>query len=80
MQLEPYLWVKENNQVLPFQARVELGAMAIKGYSEFPSITGTLPSDCLVSYLGLSLGAGVLALCRGAVGIFYSPSQLGKLF
>ena len=41
------------------------------------SITGTSPSDCLVLYLGHSLGE-VLPLCREAVGIFYSPSQLGK--
>ena len=32
----------------------------------------TLPSDYLVSYSGHSLG-GVLPLCRGAVGVFYSP-------
>ena len=40
-------------------------------------ITGNIPSDCLVSYPGNSLG-GVLSLCRGAVGLFYSPSRLGK--
>ena len=34
------------------------------------SITGTLPSDCLVSYPGHSLGVGF------AVGVYYSPSQL----
>ena len=42
------------------------------------SITGTSPSDCLVSYPGHTLGV-VLPQCRGAVGVFYSPSQLGKL-
>ena len=40
------------------------------------SITGASPSDCLVSYLGHSLG-GVFPLCRDAVGVFYSPSKLG---
>ena len=62
-------------QVLPLRARVDLGAMAMKGYSTFPqgsSIAGTSPSDCLVSYPGQSLG-GILPLCRGAVGVFYSP-------
>ena len=39
------------------------------------SITGTSPSDCLVSYPGHLLGE-VLPLCREAVDIFYSPSQL----
>ena len=43
-----------------------------------PSITGTSPSDCLVSYPGHSLGGGVLLLCRGAVSVFYNPSRLGK--
>ena len=41
-----------------------------------PSITGTLPSDCLVSYRGHSFGRG-LTPCRGTVGVFYSPSRLG---
>ena len=40
-------------------------------------IPGTSPSDCLVSYPGYSLG-GVLPLYREAVGVFYSPSRLGK--
>ena len=38
---------------------MDLGAMAMKGYSTFPqspSITGTSPLDCLVSYTGHSLG------------------------
>ena len=55
--------------------------MVIKGYSAFPqssSITGTSPSDCLVSYPGHSFGGGVLLLCRGAVGVFDSPSWLGE--
>ena len=44
-----------------------------------PGITGTSPSDCLVSYRGHILGGGVvLPLCREAVGVFYSPSRLGK--
>ena len=42
-----------------------------------PSITGTSPSD-LVSYTGHLLGS-VLPLCREAVGVFYSPSRLGKV-
>ena len=41
------------------------------------SITRTSPSDCLVSYPG-HLRGGVLSLCREAVSVFYSPSQLGK--
>ena len=41
------------------------------------SITGTSPSD-FVSYPGHSLGV-VSPLCREAVGVFYSPSWLGKV-
>ena len=40
-------------QVLPFRARVDLGAVAIKGCSAFPKAR---PSDCLVSYPGHWLG------------------------
>ena len=39
--------------VLPILTRVDLRAMAVKRYSVFPqssSITGALPSDCLVSF------------------------------
>ena len=43
--------------------------------SQSSSITGTSPSDCLVSYPGHSL-LGVLPLCRGAVVVFFSPSRL----
>ena len=46
---------------------------------ESPSITGTSPSDCLVSYPGHSLGV-VLPLCRGEVSVFFSPNRLSKLF
>ena len=42
------------------------------------SIAGTSPSDCFMSYPGHSLEGGVLPLCRGAVGVFYSPIRLGK--
>ena len=48
--------------------------------SQSSSITGTSPSDFLVSYPGHSLVVvvvGFLPLCKGAVGIFYSPIQLG---
>ena len=38
------------------------------------SITGTPPSDCHIQ----DTRWGVLPLCRGAVGVFYSPSRLGN--
>ena len=46
--------------------------------SQSCSITGILPSDCLVSYTGHSLGV-VLPFCREAAGVFYSSSRLGKV-
>ena len=54
-------------QVLPLRARVDLGAMAMKGVLRIPqssSTPGTLPSDCLVSYPGHSLGGGLTPLQR----------------
>ena len=53
--------------------------MTIKRYSTFskaPALLDPLPSDCLVSYLGHSLG-GVLPPCRGTIGVFYRPGRLG---
>ena len=36
------------------------------------SITGTPPSDCLVSYQD-TRWTGILPICRGAVGVFLCP-------
>ena len=67
-------------QVLPLQARVDLGAMVMKGYSTFPKasalqlpphqiILGHIQDTCLE-------GRRVLFLCRDSVGVFSRPSQL----
>ena len=47
--------------------------------SQSSSITGTSPSDCLVSYTRHLLGVESLPLYRNRVSVFYSPSQLGTL-
>ena len=47
-------------------------------YIQGSSVIGTSPSDYLASYLWHSIG--VLPLCRGAVGVFYKPSRLGKRY
>ena len=47
--------------------------------SQRPSITGTSPSDCLVSYIQDTLAGGGSPLSREAVSVLYSPSQQGKL-
>ena len=44
--------------MLPFQVRVDLGVMPMKGYS---GIAKAKPSDCLVSYLGYSLEESYLS-------------------
>ena len=54
--------------MIPFRCRVD---GAIKGYSAFPTIR-------LFSVISRTLVGGVLPLCREVVGVFYSPSLLGK--
>ena len=46
--------------------------------SQSSSITGTSPSDCLVSYIRTLVG-GVLTFSRDAVGVFYNPSRLSNI-
>ena len=54
----------------PLRAKVDLGAMAMKGYSAFPkALTLLEPHHQIVG--------GVLPFCRDAIGVFYSPSQVG---
>ena len=53
------------------------GSDGIEGVLRIPQssrIARTSPSDCLVSYTGHS--CGVIPLCRDAVGVFCSSSQL----
>ena len=65
--------------MLPRRARVNLGAMAMKGYSAFPKAPPLLePTTRLFSVISRTLIWGVLPLCREAVSVFYSLSQLGK--
>ena len=67
--------------MLPLRARVDLGAMAMKGYSTFPKAPAL--QDLTIRFFSvisrtLVVGGG-LPLCRGAVSVFYSPSRLGKI-
>ena len=63
----------------PLQARVNLGGSdnneGVLRIPQSSNITETSPPDCFVSYPGHSL-EGIWPLCRGAVSVFYSPSQL----
>ena len=63
-------------QVLPLWARVDLGAMAMKGYSTFPKAPALVePCHQKIDVTSMTLG-GILPLCRDAVSVFYSTSQL----
>ena len=53
----------------------------MKGHSAFPKVTALLEphhQTVLFNIQDTRCG-GVLPLCRCAVGVFYSPSRLGKL-
>ena len=64
--------------MLPFRARVDLWAIAIKGYFAFPKAPALLkPHHQIVQ--GHIPGHSLLVVtpvCRDAVGIFFSPSRL----
>ena len=54
--------------------------MALKGYSTFPKAPEVLEPhhQIVLCHIQDTRWWGVLPLCRGAVGIFYSPSWLGN--
>ena len=63
--------------------QVDLGVIGNEGVLHIlqSSRTGASPSNGSVSYTGHSLEGRerILLLCKGAVDIFYSPSQQGRL-
>ena len=62
----------------PLRARMDLGAMPMKEYSVFPKAPVLLEPYHQNVYCQLVVvGGGFLLLGRDAVGVFYSPSQLG---
>ena len=64
---------------LPFQARVDLGGMAMKGYSVFPKAPASLEPHLQIVQCHIQEShCGVLPLCRGAVGVFYNLCRLGS--
>ena len=74
-----YLTHRQDYQVLPLQARVDLRVMAIKGYSTFTQTPALLePHHQIVQcHIQHTCWGSILPLCRDAVSVFYSPSQLG---
>ena len=61
--------------VLPLRAKVDPGAIVIKGYSAFPKAPVIRLFNVIYKTL---VGGGFLPLCREAVGVFYSPSRQGN--
>ena len=67
-------------QVLPLWFMMDLGAMAMKGYSAFPIAPVLLEPHYQIVHCHIRTLVGeVLPLFREAVGVFYSPSQLADL-
>ena len=64
-------------RVLPLGARVDLGAMAMNGYSALPKAPALQEPQQIQDTRWF--WGGVLPLCRDAVGVFCSPSQLGHI-
>ena len=65
--------------MLPLRARVDLGAMAIKGYSAFPKAQALLEPHHQIVYCQIQdirYGEGVLPLCKETVGVFIVQPQL----
>ena len=65
--------------MLPFRARVDLGTMTMKGYTEFPKVLASLEPNHQIVWCNIQdTHLRVLPFWRDAVGVFYSASQQGK--
>ena len=67
--------------MLPIWVRVDLGAMAMKGYSVIPKAPALLEPPhqiCFVRYPGHLLGGEFNPSVEEAVGVFYRLSRLGN--
>ena len=60
-------------QVPPLRPRVDPGVMTLKKYSAFPETPALLEPHQHIQH---TRWTGVLTLCRDAVSVFYSLSQL----
>ena len=67
-------------QVLPLQVRVDLGVMTMKRYFIFSKTPRLETHNQIVScHIQDTHWGKFLPLCRDAVSIFYSPSQVGSI-
>ena len=63
---------------------MDLGAMAMKGYSAFPKAPALLKLDYQIVLCHIQgirwcvCVGGVLPPCKNAITVFYSPRRLGK--
>ena len=66
--------------MLLLRARVDLGAMPIKGHSAFPKAPVLMEPHHQISYYYIedNRWGRVLPTSRRAVGVFYNPSRRGK--
>ena len=66
--------------MLPFRVRVDLGMMAMKGYSVLSKASALLERhhQIILCHIRTFVVGGILPLSREAVGVFYCPSRLGK--
>ena len=80
MQSVLFNWSIEPYQMQPFRVWVDMGVMAMKGCSAFPKAPASLEPHHQIIYCHIqdTRWGGVLPLCRGAVGIFFSPIRLVK--
>ena len=66
-------------QMLPPRVRVDMKAMAAKGYSEFPKDPELLePHHQIVKCHVQGTCRGVFPLCRETVGVYFSLSDLER--
>ena len=68
--------------MLPFRARVDQGAIAMKGWSAFLKAPASLEHHHPIVHCHMqdTPWVGVLPLCRGAVGVFYSPTDWAYIY
>ena len=57
-------------QMLPLQVRVDLGAIALKEYSQFPKASKQKPAHQMISVISGHSFSGVLLTYRDAVSVF----------
>ena len=67
--------------MLPIPPSVDLGVMAMNGYSTFPKAPELLESNYQIFLCHIQdIHWGVLPLCSDIVYVFYSPCRLDNIY